>query len=272
MNDQNFDQNSYVPPVNEAINPAVLRPRIDLHAAFGSGLFLAICILMTIATAVGSFSITFNQGNISTSYGLDLLSLLITIGLWITYGSAKKNDGPIKKGGLTLVSGTLKAMRIIYWVAAGIFAVCGALLIVAAVAAPAAFYDQLLSELNAELNNTEFIAFLTEMTGQDFSNIEFDLGLIMNGSTLAIVFIAMGIFLLLVAVIFMIFNLTFYKRLHQFAKSVCACAENPDALPEYTSSVSTWLLVMGILSIFSGLSGVIMILGYVLIRKYFVDI
>ena len=52
---------------------------------------------------------------------------------------------------------------------------------------------------------------------------------------------------------------------------MCRCAEDPDALPEHANTVAIWLLVLGILSIFSGLTGVVMILGYVFIKKYIVE-
>ena len=66
--------------------------------------------------------------------------------------------------------------------------------------------------------------------------------------------------------------MAYYKKLYQFAKSLGVCAENPDALPRAARAVSIWLLVMGILSLLSGLGGITMILGHIFVNKYFVNI
>lgn len=269
MNDQNFDQNSYVPPVTEAINPEVLRPRLDLRAAFSSGLFLAICILTTILTVVGSFTITLSEGEFSTSYGVDVLTLLITIGLWITYSSAKSAQGPLKKSGLTMVSGTIKAIRILTWVGTSIILVCALLFAVAAILAPDTFYDEFVEAVRVEFNTEEFKSAMTALLGQEF--IDTYLRDVDYSALMPIVLVALGIIVCFAMVIALIFNVTFYKRLHQFAKSMCYCAENPDALPEYANTVAIWLLVLGILTIFSGISGVLMILGYIFIKKYIIE-
>lgn len=269
MNDQNFDQNSYVPPVSEAINLEALRPRLDLRAAFGSGMFLAICILTTILTVVGSFTITLSEGEFSTSYGVDVLTLLITIGLWITYSSAKSAESPLKKSGLTMVSGTIKAIRILTWVSTSIILVSGVIIAVAALLAPDAFYDEFVEGVREEFNSAEFREAMTALLGQDF--IDTYLRDVDYSALIPIVLVALGIILCFTMVIALIFNVTFYKRLHQFAKSMCRCAEDPDALPEHANTVAIWLLVLGILSIFSGLTGVVMILGYVFIKKYIVE-
>lgn len=269
MNDQNFDQNSYVPPVTEAINLDALRPRLDLRAAFSSGLFLAICILTTILTAMSSFAVTISESGFSTNFGVDLLSLLITIGLWITYSSAKSTEGPLKKSGLTMISGTIKAIRILTWVGTSIILVCALLFAVASILAPDTFYDEFVEAVRVEFNTEEFKSAMTALLGQEF--IDTYLRDVDYSALLPIVLVALGIIVCFVMVIALIFNVTFYKRLHQFAKSMCLCAENPDALPEHANTVSIWLLVLGILSIFSGLTGVVMILGYIFIKKYIVE-
>ena len=269
MNDQNFDQNSYVPPVTEAINPEVLRPRLDLRAAFSSGLFLAICIISTISTVFGSFTITLSEGHFSTSYGVNLLSLLITIGLWITYSSAKSAEGPLKKSGLVMVSGTIKAMRILFWVSAGLILLSGVLFAIGAVLAPDTFYDDVVEEIRVAFNTEDFKSAMTDLLGQEF--IDTYLSDVDYSALMPILLVALGIFVCFAMVLALIFNLTFYKRLHQFAKSMCVCAENPDAMPEYANVVATWLLVLGIFCIFSGLTGVLMIMGYVFIKRHIIQ-
>lgn len=269
MNDQNFDQNSYVPPVSEAIDLEALRPRLDLRAAFGSGMFLAICIIMTILTAASSFSITISESGFSTNFGIDVISLLITIGLWITYSSAKSAESPLKKSGLTIVSGSIKAIRILIWVSTSMILVSGVIIAVAALLVPDTFYDEFVETVRMEFNPEEFREAMAALLGQDF--IDTYLRDVDYAVVIPIVLVALGIILCFAMVIALIFNVTFYKRLHQFAKSMCRCAEDPDALPEHANTVAIWLLVLGILSIFSGLTGVIMILGYVFIKKYIVE-
>ena len=269
MNDQNFDQNTYVPPTVEAIDPLVLRPRLDLRAAFSSGLFLAICIIMTISTIVGSLTVTISEGEFSTSYGFNVLYVLITIGLWITYASAKNTEAPLKKSGLVMFSGTVKAMRILFWVGAGLVLLSALLIAVGAVLAPETFYDDIVEEIRVAFNTEDFKSAMTALPGQEF--IDTYLRDVDYSVLIPILLVALGIFACFAMVLGLIFNLTFYKRLHQFAKSVCVCAEDPESIPAYASVVATWLLVLGILSIFSGLNGVLMIMGYVFIKKYFVQ-
>ena len=270
MNDQNFNQESYTPPVVEPVNPFPPRPRLDLRAAFGSGLFLALCILMTVLAAFGSFSININEGEFQTSYSFNIIAVLVTIGMWITFASARGTELQLKKTGLVMVSGSIKALRILGWVGAIALIVCGVLLIACALAAPQATFQELAAEIPVAIEQSGLEQMLADAFGHDFTDIY--LSDIDWATVIPLVLIVLSIFFLLVAVIIMILIVTFYKKLHQFARSLCDCVDDPDALPTASGTVSVWLLVLGILNIFSGLTGVIMIVGYAFLKKYFVDV
>lgn len=269
MNDQNFNQESYTPPYVEPVSPFPPAPRLDLRAAFSSGLFLALCILMTVIAAFGSVSFTLSEGSLSYNYSVNIIPLLITIGMWITFSSAKNAEGPLKKSGLVLASGTIKALRIITWVTIIISLVCGVVTAIFALNAPEGFFAALVEEIRVILDESGAEPWAVGVFGQqfvdDFKSVEWV-------AISPIILVAFGIFICLTMAILTIFNITYYKKLHQFAKSLCVCAEDPDALPQAAGAVSIWLLVLGIFNILSGITGITMILGYVFVKKYFVDI
>lgn len=269
MNDQNFNQESYTPPVVEPINPFPPRPRLDLRAAFGSGLFLAICILMTVLAAFGSFRINISEGEFQTSYSFNIIAVLVTIGMWITFASARGTELQLKKTGLVMVSGSIKAIRIIFWICAVVIALCGAIYLALSILIPADVWQEVAVELRSLFAQAGIDQALADALGHDFVDIY---ATIDWAQMLPIIILAAGVLFLLFAVVIVILNVTYYKKLHQFARSLCDCVDDPDALPIAAGTVSVWLLVMGILSILSGLGGITMILGHIFVRKYFVDI
>ena len=269
MNDQNFNQESYTPPIVEPISIFPRAPRVDLRAAFGSGLFLALCILMSVITVMGSISIDLASGSFSFSYAVNIFALLIAIGMWVVYSSAKNPDAPIKKGGFSLVSGTIKAMRIIFWICAVLIAICGAIYLALSILVPADVWQEISASLQSMFAQAGIDQALADALGHDFVDIY---ATIDWTSILPAVVLGFGILCLFLAVIVVILTVTYYKKLYQFAKSLGVCAENPDALPRAARAVSIWLLVMGILTILSGLGGITMILGHIFVNKYFVNI
>lgn len=267
MNDQNFNQENYTPPVVEPINPFPPKPTIDFHAIFSSGLFLALCILMTVVTATSAISIDLESGHMNYNLGVDVISLLVTIGMWMAFAAAKKTDIPFPSNGLRIASGTVYAMRVIAWVVAVIFLVCAIICVVCGTLLPAEILQN-----SAEFNIT-FDAELRDAlsTFMDDDMIDVYLHGADWATILPLVFIACGIFIAIVAIVVMILNVTFYKRLHLFVQSVYRNVDNPAAKIRYANGTYIWLLVMGILSIFSGLGGIVMIVGAVFVKKYFAD-
>ena len=80
---------------------------------FTTTLFLAICILTTISALLGFIGGT-----------IDVISVLLAIAFWMLYSSAKNGK---ELSGFGLGIGTMKAMWIIGWIIAGVFAVAGVL-------------------------------------------------------------------------------------------------------------------------------------------------
>lgn len=259
MNDQNFNQQQYVPPIIDPV-PSPDGRRLDLCAAFRSGLFLALCVLMTISTCIGSFS--FNVTDIGFGYtsSISLLPLLLTIGMWITYVSA--GNGQVKTGGLKLMSGTLLANNILLWIAFALAVVLGVLFIVCGIMAPASEFEGFTAELHAEL--IEELPEARELIDSIFT--ELLEGGINIDALIPTALLILGIIVTLIGVVGMILILLVYRRMHRLAKSLVTCANDPDALP-VANGCAVAMLVMGILNIFSGLTGIIMIISYVFIKN-----
>ncbi|MBQ9080958.1 MAG: hypothetical protein IJY27_07810 [Clostridia bacterium] len=270
MDNQNFDQNEYRPPINEYVAPQPVRPGLDLKAAFSSGLFLALCILMTIATVFGTFTVDIGSGDFGVSYSFNIIHVLIVIGMWITYGAAKSPEGAMKKSGFNIICGSLFATRILNWIAASILVASGIILAVVGVLIPEEYYVKAEEYIARELvSGGELDVILRDILGSDFAsiypaNVDWS-------ALLPVVLIAWGIVMALIAVVMMILNILYYKKLHYMARSLYACVDDPYVEVQYANAVSVWLLVLGILNIFSGLSGVVMILGYVFIKKQIID-
>ena len=211
-----------------AANPVTAR----FNSVFSDVLFLIVCIFVSVYTLFASFVTTTNAyGYTSTEFSVNIFGILFTIFTWMAYASAKKGNINIKA--IRGISGTILALSIVLWVAIGIFGVCGLLLI----AAGDAVGDDLMSEL--------------------VSTINIDAELIYNLGIRSIeeIFIFFGVLFLLVAGIFALFNILFIGKLHKFAKSIYTSAQTGYENVAKAKSVSTWLLVVGILSAIGSFSG-----------------
>lgn len=249
MNDQDFN-NSYRPPVdvfednygngsNGSGDNGYRHGGFDLRAALSSGLFLAICVLSTVALFFNSFDFDFSQG-ISTG-SIDVFGIISTVGLWITYASARDRKGEINPTGATMVSGCIKAQRILIWVLIGIVAAFGILCIVAGAVI------QAVPELSDTI--TENFSDYVRLTGSEYldeliATVE---ELIANGFVM-LLFIGIGIGMLITAIIMLIFNLTYYKSCHRLARSVAEMIKGRTDTLVCTRAVSVWLMVLGIFS------------------------
>ena len=267
MNDQNFD-NGYRPPEDNR-PPVDIFPRAygpDLKSAFRSGLFLAMCILMTITLVTGTvtFSIL-DFSEVSFSYNINVISLLITIGMWMTYSSARDNTtDQLKPGGFSIVSGCIKAIRIIMWVCIGIIIACGVICIAASFIVPAEMYESLAEQIRGAIQ--------ANLQGETVD----ELLRLITGEMAALVLLFLGIFKILAAVIILIFNLTFYKFAHRLAYTMAEFVKGRATDIECAKTVSTWLLVLGILSALSAFASIgaacqsaMYIVGSVFLKKSF---
>lgn len=266
MNDQNFN-NGYRPPEDDRPPVDIFPARgLDFKSAFSSGMFLAMCVLETVSVALGAFSISiFNGGSFKFSYNINIIGLLIMIGMWMTYASARDmSTDVIKPGGFTIVSGCIKATRIILWVLIGIFFAAG----LAMAAVGAAFGPELTSGvLDTLYNSVDVPPEIMERVVE-----------LVNGGFAALVIIMFGVMFILAAVVMLIFNLTFQKSCHRLARSMAEYVKgNCDEL-DCVRSVSTWLFVLGILgalaalsSIANGCTAAMYIIGSVFLKKYFAE-
>lgn len=266
MNDQNFN-NGYRPPEDDRPPVDIFPARgLDFKSAFSSGMFLAMCVLMTVSVALSTFSISiFNGGSFKFSYNINIIGLLIMIGMWMTYASARDmSTDVIKPGGFTIVSGCIKAKRIILWVVIGLlFAVGLAIVVVGATLDPALVSEALDTIYNSVEVSPEIMERIAELV---------------NGGFASLTIIMTGVLFLFVAVVVLIFNLTFYKSYYRLARSMAEYVKgNCDEL-DCVRGVSTWLMVLGILSALSSLSSIAMgcmaamnIVGSVFLKKYFAE-
>ncbi len=248
MNDQNFNS-SYRPPEDNrppvdifpgSDNNYAPRGGVDLRAAFASGLFLAMCILATLATLFGTITFSFDEG--PRFSGVNIISVISTIGMWITYATA--SDGSrdqMSNGGVTMVSGCIKATRVIMWIVMSLLLFCGLMLILVGVLSPLVtdFTDDILNSVRVSLEgfSPEQVEEITALLDRLFAD-----------GLLALVFVAAGIGVILGAVVVLIFNLTYYRYCHRLAYSIAEMVKGRTDRLLDVRTVSTWLLVVGILS------------------------
>lgn len=249
MNDQNFNGN-YTPP--GGFTPVDVFPSggNSLKRTFASGMFLAMCILTTVSVLLSTMSLNVLTGRLTVNPLANILGLLIVIGMWITYASAQdlSTDG-IKSTGFSMVSGTIKAIRIIMWVVIGLIMASGVMLIVTGAVA-----GDTLGELILEYAQGEVSAETYDMLYQ-----------MLSGGMAMLILVACGIGVILVAVITLILNLTFYRCLHRLARSLADNAKGISEGYECATGASNWLIVMavfmGITAISSLWNGNIMSVG-----------
>ena len=138
MNDQGFDYNNYTPPQHpeqppyNTYNAPLQQSGIDFKAAFGSRLFLALCIVVSVMFAITMF--------IS---GIDIICLLIMIGMWLCYAAGRDEIGRFNPRGLKLIKGSLLAQVILQWVAVGMTLIAGVASLLVGVLVPKSSFDGL---------------------------------------------------------------------------------------------------------------------------------
>ena len=245
-----FSQANEVPaqpafiPQAPMINP--LHTKTDMLVK--DALFLVICILQTVATALPL---------INDVRSFNVLSILITVFLWVIFADSKK-DLP-NPSHIRLVSGTLFAYYVILYVLAGILALCGIICFFASSTIASLFTDA--------------------FSSQAIINSEFDRIFSLGGGVIGFAF-------LIVAAMIVLINYFSYGKIHKFVKS---CYENiqsgVNAL-ENRSATSAWLIIfavflgLGALGSISnsiitalayGCQTAICILAYLLIKKNYYE-
>jgi len=185
--------------------------------------FLTICILMTVACICSIAAESF-----------DIISILITVFLWLTY--AKSRNGILPTEHLRCVSGSVYANYVIANVAGGIVLVCG--LILALTFGSLANNTEILYELMDELNLT----------------LNLDLGFDMAGLGLSFLGVFLGIVFVVAAALILIFNILGMRKIHRLAKSVYQSIDSPAPYFANPVSAKNWLMFFGVCSIISAVS------------------
>ena len=206
----------------------------------------------------------------------------------MTYASALK--GELNRSGLAMISGTTKAVKIIFIVAGAILIVCS---IVIAALSGSAIQEMLtdgevtsFSELfKSDVGNYLEINGVKASGLQEFA-AELDAAIkesgVPFGALLEAFLFGVSIGLFIGGALMLVMAFTFYRTLHKFHKSVCLNAKYGTSEIKSAKAAKVWLLVLGILSAISALStpiGVallpqlvnagVYIVGYVFISRYF---
>lgn len=195
-------------------------------------LFLVLCILMSVSCFF----------TLITS-GPDVISILFTVFLWLTYAQAHKDIADPKY--LRCVSGTLYAHYVLVNVAAVFIIVIGALL--------TAFTDTI-------LDSSAVSALFAELEAElPAKAMELLYPLLTSGllTFVFVAFIAVGVGILLV-------NLFSIRYIHRFAKSVYKSIESGALTLKHANAARVWLYIFGILSGLSLLSSGDSISAYLL--------
>ncbi len=204
------------------------RPVNPITKAVKNQKFLTICVLYTIAVGLPILT------SLSSSFNLDIIGLLFTIGLWMLYANAKNTPetDSLAFSAPNLLSGTVKASRIITLVCSIIFMVCGVL------------FGICVPILNSAPDFKE--AFVAEFQAAQFTiagnafrfadNADLAIAILIG---LAVGFIVLGILMLVLNYCF------FYRYLHRLTYSVCENIKNGSAI-DYVPALRKWMLVLGI--------------------------
>lgn len=190
-----------------------------LHNVVSSKLFLVVAILFTVASAAQLI----NGG------GLPVFEILVAIAMWIMVGSNKNGNIMGYETPLKMISGTVFANTIIFWISGGIFAVSG--LIVA----------------------------LSGSAAEEFINVAINMGeLSMDEAALldaygSLVFTIFGIVFIVAAVIIFLINIFIIKGMHKFTKSVLTTFRTGINQIEKLRFTKVVVLILGIITALSSL-------------------
>ena len=247
-NQNNFEQTFTEPVV--PLEPEVKKPLL----AVKDSLFLTMCVLLSISVA----------------FSFHLINLLLVIGMWIAFASAKSESSILS--GAKFCAGTLKANYIIWWVLIGIFYFVGALIVLLTLVAPLTF------------TNIYFIDSFLEMEGVSEAFESFALAGIAYEFLLMMMLLFFGIFFIVMATIFVFVNAFFHKNVCKLAYSIRDNLTSSAPIVK-AKTVSAWIIVF---SVFQGISllGTLLdfkslavsgtmlatyIIAYIWIKKYFVE-
>ena len=198
-------------PSTRDTEPIVICPTPRILSFVKDDLFFIMCILLT--AAVG-FSML--------SGGFNVIALLITIFAWLTYAGGRKNI--VEHGYIRVISGSVYAAYVINNILAIITAI-GGILYTAAI-----FIGPIFGALSAE-------EFITEKIGPMLA-VEYTLLALL--SAVAMFF---GGFLIILAIIILIFNVCGRKKIHRFIQSIYKSAEAGEENIIGATRIKPWLII-----------------------------
>ena len=218
-----------VSPVTEA--PAVH----PITKAVKSQKFLAICILYSFYFGLPVIA------SLNSNLNFNVIGLLFTIGLWMVYANGQKISlaEPLAFTAPNLLSGTVKACRIITLVLSILFMVSGVLcgICVPILNAAPDFKEEIVGEFQA-------IQLIVGNNVFRFADHPDMAGAILIGC--AICLILAGVLCLVLYYCF------FYRYLHRLTYSICENLKHGSEI-DYGPALRKWMLVLGILTAVSAL-------------------
>lgn len=191
-------------PVNAAVKilPALKDP-----------LFLVLCILMSVSClfgmATGSFSV---------------ITVLLTVFLWLTYASAKKDNIPTNH--LRFISGTVFAQYVIIYVIAGLFLLLGVVF--------ALVFNALMDD--TELMNSILSGFITSPADLEAFTEVFSM---ISGGAVLVIFA-------LLSVLLVVANIFSFRYYHGLAQSVYKSLESGTFALKHVNASRIWFIITAI--------------------------
>lgn len=215
-------------------------------------LFLAVCILYSV-----SLGFSFLHG------GLPIISILMTIFLWLLYSQGRA--GLAAPNYIRCISGTVFAYYVVQWVAYCAFALSGFLLLVlGSFMDTTGLWQAIYPEIRSYLGG--YTRFFTSVT--------------------TIFLMVFSVVLIMIAIVGICFNIFGMRSIHRFIQSVYQSLASGQTRLIKCDTARIWLMVFGVLRAVSALSGLFtknmssfisegsaaaaMILGSILVGKYFV--
>ncbi len=199
-----------------------------LTGAFSDSLFLLLSILMT-----AHCGITLLSGS-----GFNIISILLTVFLWLVYSSAK--NGTIDSAKIKNISGTVYANYIVLFVASIIMIISSAMLLMS---------GGIMSASAGLITPQESEEILNEMPYYYTSLLNID-----TFSDMSIFFVIMAIAMGIVSIGMLLFTIFGIRRIHKFIKSVYQCLDAGYMSYENANGASGWLIFFGIVEVISALS------------------
>ncbi len=202
-----FCPNCSAPAGERIVNPVGEK----VMAALKDKMFLAICVLLTVASAISTFS----------GGGIPAIIILHTVFLWIAYSKVQKNIVDTKQ--LRNLSGTVYAQYVVLNVLSIILLVSGVISVI-------------LTLVFGGLDLPESIL-------AHFGDINLDISsalVMLSGWLIFAVFTV-------IAAVMLVVNVLIWRKIHRFAKSVYQSIDTYTQNLQYADAVKTCLLVLGVL-------------------------